>query len=217
MSKIIVALDGVSEDRALDLAKSLSGNVWGFKVNDLIVEYGVSIVKKLKAYGNVFADPKLHDIPNTVANSVKRFAEVGADLITVHASAGRAALKAAADSRGNSSVLAITALTSLSEHDTKEIYTLSPQAVVEKFARLASESGLQGVVCSPQELKFLSNYLLLKVTPGVRLQKTQDDQTRVATPKEAIDAGASLLVIGRPITESKDPLETVKEINKQVL
>lgn len=218
MSKIIVALDGITEAKALELAKSLSGHVWGFKVNDLLVEYGVSVVKKLKEYGNVFADPKIHDIPNTVANSVKRFAEVGADLITVHASAGREALKAAGKNSGNSKILAITALTSLTEQDTKEIYNLSPQAVVEKFAALAVECGLHGVVCSPQELRFISTYSsLLKVTPGVRPQAVKDDQSRVATPQKAIADGASFLVIGRPITESEDPLVTVKEINSQIL
>ena len=224
MSKIIVALDGISESVALEFAQLLSGEVWGFKVNDLLVQHGVEIIKKLKPYGKVFADPKVHDIPKTIANSVKHFAEAGADLITVHGSAGREGLKAAAKNRGHSSILAITALTSLTERDTDEIYGLSPQAVVEKFARIAVECDLQGVVCSPQELQYLSSYSsLIKVTPGVRPSDysssgygVKDDQSRVATPESAVSQGASLLVIGRPIMESSHPLEKVRHINESI-
>lgn len=219
MSKIIVALDGMSADTALEFAHLLSGEVWGFKVNDLLVEHGVEIIKKLKPYGKVFADPKVHDIPKTIANSVKRFAEAGADLITVHGSAGREGLKAAVKNRGQSEILAITALTSLSERDTEELYGLSPQAVVEKFARIAFESDVQGVVCSPQELQYLTSYTsLIKVTPGVRPSDygVKDDQNRVASPDTAVKQGASLLVIGRPIIESSHPLEEVRHINESI-
>src|SRR3954468_7479737 len=113
MNEIIVALDNMEQQAALELARSLSGKVWGFKVNDLLLEYGCSIVNSLKRHGNVFADPKLHDTPNTVRNSVKRLAFAGADLITCHIAGGVKMLQAAVDEAGKAKIIGVTMLTSL--------------------------------------------------------------------------------------------------------
>jgi len=217
-SKIIVALDALDRTQAIKLAQSLSGHVWGFKVNDMLVEFGVSIIEELKPYGSVFADPKLHDIPNTVANSVKRFVNVGADLITIHASSGSEAIKAAVKNRGDAKILCITALTSLDIADIESIFgaDTSMREIVSRLAKLANDNGAQGVVCSAHELEHVRSIPFLKVTPGIRLGKADDDQKRVANPSTAIVNGSSYLVVGRPITQADDPLRVVKEINSRV-
>ena len=115
--RVIVALDGMSESDAMALAERLSGSVWGFKVNDLLLHCGVPIVEKLKAYGGVFADPKLHDIPNTVKNGVSRLVSAGADILTIHASGGTAMIQAAMAARGSASgsASALTGIVNASE------------------------------------------------------------------------------------------------------
>jgi len=222
-SKVIVALDQISKKDALNLATALKGHVWGFKVNDLLIAEGTAIIENLKAFGNVFADSKLHDIPNTVANSVKRLSDSGADLITVHASGGIKMLEAAATNSSSSKILAVTALTSLSETDTKTVYGKQPSDLVIAFAKLAHSAGVPGIVCSPLELELLNSNAelkqLLKVTPGIRPSSYDkaDDQTRVATPLGAINAGADLLVIGRPITQFKDsPQQAIDLLNSEL-
>lgn len=198
MKNIIIALDGISQDKALKIAQKLKGKVWGFKVNDLLFD-DVTIIKKLKKFGNVFADAKLYDIPNTVKNSVKNLSKYGADIITVHASGGRDMMKAANLVRGKSKIIGVTVLTSEAGN---------VKDAVLKLVKDIEFAGLAGLVCSAHELKFLSNKKLLKIVPGIRptWYKRHDDQKRTATPKIALDAGADFLVIGRPITKSKNPV-----------
>lgn len=221
-NNVIVALDGMSRSEALALAKELSGHVWGFKVNDLLLDCGVEIISELSALGGVFADPKLHDIPNTVKNSVAKIAAAGADLITVHGSAGPDALQAAVSACGNSKILAITVLTSHSAETAKAVFRTSIEEAVLAFAKSAAESGVHGVVCSPKELGLLSEFepakKLLKVTPGVRPEWYQkaDDQSRVMTPKEAVSLGADYLVIGRPIAADAEPVKAADRINEEL-
>ena len=220
--KIIVALDKMEEAAALDLARKLKGKVWGFKVNDLLIKAGVRIVTELKAYGNVFADPKLYDIPNTVSNAVSVLSAAGADFITVHASGGREMLEAAVEKSGPAKILAVTILTSMELATVERSYRRPTEDAVKNFAALARESGVPGIVCSPQDLILFSGDALsdpplrplLKVTPGVRPSwyGAQDDQVRVLTPKEAVSLGASHIVIGRPITSAADPLQAVQKI-----
>lgn len=220
--RVIVALDNLDESSALELAATLSGTVWGFKVNDLLLQCGVSILEKLRAHGGVFADAKVHEIPNTTRNSVKRLASAGASIITVHASGGGAMLAAAKEAAGDTMVCAVTVLTSLSDADTRSIYSSTSQEAVIKFASIASQSGIDGVICSPQELIALNEDKrckeLIKVCPGVRPDwyATPDDQSRVATPAAAIKDGASLLVVGRPIVSAKDPLAAAKRIEDEI-
>jgi len=219
-SKVIVALDKLSAEKALELSSNLAGLVWGVKVNDLLLSEGVSIISKLKAHTRVFADPKLYDIPNTVSNSVEAIADAGADLITVHASGGKAMMEAALKKKGHSNILAVTALTSLSDEECEATYGELSKNLFSKLAKLAVEAGIDGLVSSPEELEIKpsTNKDLLRVTPGIRPSwyNVNDDQKRINTPKEAISRGASLLVIGRPITEADEPIEAVKKINQEL-
>ncbi len=218
---LIIALDKITVDRALEIAEQLSGKVWGFKVNDLLVKEGPSIIKKLKPYGRVFADPKLHDIPNTVANSVSVLESAGADLITVHSSGGPSMLEAAAKSCGQSKILAVTVLTSLSPKECQSVYLKKPALLVPDFVKLAKDSGVAGVVCSPKEIESVRSLVpedFIVLTPGIRpawYQKT-DDQSRTSTPSVALEAGSNLLVIGRPVCEDNNPLAAVKKIEKEL-
>lgn len=224
--KIIVALDGLGKTKSLELANQLKGMVWGFKVNDLLVECDLEIIRELKPYGNVFADPKLHDIPNTVGNSIKKLADAGASLITVHASGGKDMLEEAVRCAPFAHILAVTVLTSLRDQDITSIYGKSAQDTVLLLTAIAAEAQCHGVVCSPQELRLLSAQPILKrllrVTPGIRPRwyqpgaQKKDDQSRTATPKEAIDDGADFLVIGRPITSHINPLTAVEQILREL-
>lgn len=189
------------------MAKILKGRVWGFKVNDLLFEDG-RIIAKLKKFGNVFADAKLHDIPNTVGNSVARLSRAGADMITVHGSGGIEMMKAAKQSAGESKILAVTILTSAG----------TDQRKATKIARDAILAGLDGVVCSGSDLlsieRVSGSKALIKVVPGIRPNwyKKKDDQKRTVTPKEALKLGADHLVIGRPILNAKDPIRALSDI-----
>ena len=223
-SPVIVALDGMNQERALQLAEELRGEVWGFKVNDLLLDCGVEIIRRLSKFGHVFADPKLNDIPNTVSNSVRKLVAAGADLITVHGSAGEVALKKAKEAAGDSKILAITVLTSFAPSAAEYVFGKNVDAAVTHFAGIAAQSGVDGVVCSPKELTLLSKEpalrALLKVTPGVRpawYESAGDDQSRTLTPREAMQAGAGLLVIGRPITGAENPLEAARRVNQELL
>lgn len=206
--KVIVALDGITQEKALKIAKSLSGLVWGFKINDLLYE-NISIIRKLKKYGNVFADAKFHDIPNTVANSVRKLSDQGVDIITVHASGGIEMMKAAKKNSGKSKIIAVTVLTSSKLNFPTEVLRLTKKTI---------EAGLYGIVCSGHELKSIVRIEgikgHLKIVPGIRPSwyKEKDDQVRKMTPDEAIRLGADYLVIGRPLTKSKNILKTLQNI-----
>ena len=210
---IAVALDGMPEGAAIALARRLADAVWGFKVNDLLLRAGTDLIPRLRHYGRVFCDPKLHDIPNTVAHDVRALAAAGADLITVHCSGGEAMLQAAMEAaEGATRIIGVTVLTSLDAGQVAAVYGASTDETVGRLARLALHARLDGVVCSPRELPLLAQVDpaggLLRVTPGVRPtdHDTQDDQRRIATPQATMDGGSDLLVIGRPITGANDPV-----------
>lgn len=223
-SRIIIPLDGKTEEDALELAEKLKGHVWGFKVNDLLLDCGADIIRELMQYGNVMADPKLYDIPNTVANSAKKIASTGANLCTVHASGGIAMMKAARDSAGalGTSILGVTILTSFDEENAHLIYGAPIKAKVLEMARMARSARVSGIVCSPLELAFLKDQPgidgLIKVVPGIRpdWHQKDDDQKRKATPADAIRDSARFLVIGRPITGADDPVEAAERTNEEV-
>lgn len=233
-SRIIVALDGMEARRGLELARELRGHVWGVKVNDLLDGKSSSahIVEQLVALPDVrvFADIKAHDIPNTVRNRVERYAEYGADLITVHASGYIPMMRAAIEAFERKKrpealgILAVTVLTSLDGFACSRVYGKdAPQKVLE-LTEDALEAGVHGIVCSPKEIDVvrrvaqkLNRPKLSIVTPGVRIAGADThDQERVATPGEAVKSGASFLVIGRDITNSKDPVGAAKLINTEV-
>ncbi len=225
--RLMVALD-CPGDEALDMARSLSGHVRWLKVGmTLFYERGPDVVKRLSGEGfDVFLDLKLHDIPHQVQGAASRVAALGAKMLTVHAAGGAEMLKAAlAGSREGAeqvgvsppAVIAVTVLTSLSEADLSAVGLTSPAAVlVERLATLARDAGLAGVVCSPHEAAVVRGALggsALVVTPGVRPAGfDSQDQSRVATPASAIRAGASHIVVGRPITGARTPVDVVHRI-----
>jgi orotidine-5'-phosphate decarboxylase len=214
-SPVIVALDYESEVKALELVARLGTRADFYKVGlQLLVEAGPAVLKKLTAMDKrVFLDLKLHEIPNSVAGGVAAAGKLGASFVTVHASAGSAALKAAVDAAKpypQLRVLALTVITSLTDEQLPEIgLAPSVQAQVERLARLSASCGCHGVVASANEAAFLKAVLpagSLIVTPGIQLPSTNaNDQSRTATPQFAARAGSSHIVVGRAITGAKDP------------
>jgi orotidine-5'-phosphate decarboxylase len=224
---IFVALDTPSLDAATSLAAHVAPYVGGLKLGlEFVSANGPEGVRTMVKSGlPVFLDVKLHDIPNTVAGAMKALAPLGASLINVHASGGgammRAAVEAASSVHPKPMLLAVTVLTSLDAADLAAMgVSGTPLEQVVRLARLTKESGVDGVVCSPQEIAAVRaaggpNFLI--VTPGVRpAGGSLDDQRRVMTPKQALEAGADLLVIGRPITSAADPAEAAKSILAQL-
>ncbi|MDO9556852.1 MAG: orotidine-5'-phosphate decarboxylase [Coriobacteriia bacterium] len=225
---IIVALDLPDGEAALEVARSLKGHVTWVKVGmTLFYAAGPGIVRELRALGfKVFVDLKLHDIPHQVEGACRMLVRQGADLFTVHAAGGRAMLEAAVSATAKAAekfrvpcpqIVAVTVLTSLDDAALAEIGCERTSAEqVRALAMLAAETGVDGVVCSPQEAAEMRALLgpdALVVTPGVRpVWAEAGDQARVATPAEALEAGASHLVIGRPITGAKNPAAAVKRI-----
>jgi len=214
--RLIVALDYPTAAAALSLVDRLESRCLWFKVGlELYLATGPSIVETLRARGfNVFVDLKLHDIPNTVAGAVRTLSNVGASLLTIHAAGGRPMLLAAAEAVARTpdgpKLLAVTVLTSMDAQQLSEIgVSATPSAQVLRLARLANAAGIEGMVCSSQEVAQLRSDLGpqgLLVVPGIRpAGSPADDQRRIATPATALADGASLLVVGRPITQSPDP------------
>ena len=225
---IIVALDVASADKALTLAREVAPLVGAFKVGkELFVSAGPEFVRQLRATGaSVFLDLKFHDIPNTVAKAVAAATRLDVQMLTIHTSGGsemmRAAEKAAQDTarelgRPAPLVLGVTVLTSMDSAALGELGGEADVAAqVERLARLAAASGLRGLVCSPLELVALRKFLppaMQLVTPGIRTgAEKADDQKRTLSPREAMAAGASWRVIGRPIYAATKPAEAAAAI-----
>jgi orotidine-5'-phosphate decarboxylase len=217
VSPLIVALDVPTQAEAVDLARMLQPHVGGFKVGlELLMGEGPAAVSRVIELGSpVFVDAKLHDIPNTVARAARRLGEIGARWVTVHASGGeemvRVATEALAESsEGRAGALAVTVLTSLDQHG---LATTGVERIlgdqVAAMAELGARAGAEGVVCAVTEAPLVkeSGLDLTIVTPGIRPAGAESsDQRRVATPGAAIEAGADLLVVGRPITAAPDPV-----------
>ncbi len=213
--QVIVALDFASESEAIDLVTQLGAAASSYKVGlQLLTAAGPSIVQWLVVQGKkVFLDLKLHEIPNSVAGAVAAAGSLGVSMVTVHASAGSAALRAAVEAARpfpHLQVLALTVITSMGEQDLVEIGVHgSVLQQVERLALLAAAAGCHGVVASAQEAKRLRRVLpagMLIVTPGTQLTgEARSNQTRTATPAEAIEAGATHIVIGRSIARAANP------------
>ena len=227
-AKIIVALDVDTLDKAKELVEILHPHVWCFKIGlELLTAQGgprvISLIHSLG--GEVFYDGKFDDIPQTIAGAAKALAKFEIKMFNVHASAGIAAMMAAVENKAMSLVLAVTVLTSLEENNAHLIFGAPSKAKVIQLARDAKLAGCDGIICSPQELEILGKQKelkgLMKITPGVRpLWANVGDQNRVMTPAEAIKAGATALVIGRPITDPPEeigtPLNAILKILEEI-
>ena len=225
--RIVVALDFPSAAPALELVRRLDPRLCRVKVGkELFTRFGPQFVSKLTARGfDVFLDLKFHDIPNTVAAACAAAADLGVWMINVHASGGRRMMEAARRQLDHSAhrplLVAVTILTSLGPADIAEVgFQGNPADNVVRLARLARESGTDGVVCSPQEASLVrsdAGAQFLLVTPGIRPGPAKrDDQHRITTPAEALRAGADFLVIGRPITQAPDPIQALADIQREI-
>ena len=229
---IIVALDVPTGEAALKLAAQLAPVAGGFKVgSELFTSAGPDIVHRIRERGGrVFLDLKFHDIPNTVAKAVASATRLDVQLLTIHTSGGiemmRAAEKSAQDTAKSLGwqpplVLGVTVLTSSNRHTLAEMGCgATVAAQVERLAKLAMKAGLRGLVCSPLEVVALRKILPAQVqlvTPGIRAgAEKADDQKRTLSPKEAIDAGANWLVIGRPISAAENPRAAAEKILEDI-
>jgi orotidine-5'-phosphate decarboxylase len=228
-----VALDVPDAAVALALARRLTPELCRLKVGkELFTAAGPAVVETLVRSGfSVFLDLKFHDIPNTVGQACRSAAALGVWMLDVHALGGRAMLAAAREAVGSSPerprIIAVTLLTSLAADDLREVgIDDAPGRAVSRLAQLAQTTGLDGVVCSALEASSLHSQCgpdFLLVVPGIRpgseiggRDRQADDQKRIATPRAALSAGASYLVIGRPITRAPDPLAALRRIHEEI-
>lgn len=225
--RTILALDYQDPQAALRLVSELDPLLCRLKVGkELFTRSGPQFVEKLIKQGyELFLDLKFHDIPQTVARAVEAAADLGVWMVNVHASGGRHMMESAADvlakRRDAPLLIAVTVLTSLDRYDLNEIgVARAPGDWVVTLARLAQDCGVQGVVCSAQDLPVLRTEMdsaFLRVTPGIRLSGDDPhDQKRVLEPAAAILAGSHYLVVGRSVTTASNPMEKLREINEQI-
>lgn len=225
--RLIVALDVPDRARALELVERLDGAVRWFKVGlELYLSEGRAMVEELRARGfNVFLDLKLHDIPNTVAGAVRSVSSSGASLLTLHAAGGPAMLSAAREAATSLSapprLLAVTVLTSMDAAQLAATgISVEPAEQVLRLATMAVGAGMDGLVCSPNEVALIRSspaVNALLVVPGIRpADSATDDQSRIATPGDAVRMGADMLVVGRPITRASDPAVAARKILEEL-
>ena len=218
MSKtIIVAVDETQLGNFQSVVDSLDSDLCMIKVGSVSFNaLGHQAISYASNKGfKIFLDLKLHDIPNTVKKSIKGLVSLPIDMMTIHTSGGLEMMKAAKNAVDGTDIkiFGVTALTSLSDEDTSLIFKRTAAEHVNTMLDLAEQAGIDGVVCSPHELSLVTKReSLLSITPGIRLKDSNDDQSRVMTPKDAINLGANFLVIGRPITEAENIKEALLEI-----
>ncbi len=218
---IIVAIDEINFNEASMIIDNLDPKKCMVKIGSVAFN---SIGHKIVYYAaekgfEIFLDLKLHDIPNTVKKSIQGLVLLPISMLTIHTSGGKDMMLAAMEavSGSNIKVFGVTALTSLNDEDAINIYKRSSYDQVNAMLDIAESAGIDGVVCSPHELKLVSlRKSLLSITPGIRVLDSNDDQKRVMTPRDAIDSGANFLVIGRPITLSSNIKKSLNEIYKSI-
>lgn len=227
--RIIVALDFPTVELAYQLVRQLNPTLCRLKVaNTLFTQAGPQFVEDLMAQGfEVFLDLKYHDIPQQVAGACRAAAELGVWMVNVHVQGGRAMLEAAVEaihqfSHPRPLLIGVTVLTSLQDEDLIPLgVNLSIDTLVPRMALMAKQAGLDGVVCSSQEAQILRekiDHSFVLVTPGIRLPDDDvQDQKRILTPRAAIQAGATYLVVGRPITQARHPLEVLEKIQSEII
>ncbi|EAA1750358.1 orotidine-5'-phosphate decarboxylase [Salmonella enterica] len=224
-SPVVVALDYHERDKALAFVDKIDPRDCRLKVGkEMFTLFGPQLVRDLQQRGfDVFLDLKFHDIPNTTARAVAAAADLGVWMVNVHASGGARMMAAARDAlapfgKDAPLLIAVTVLTSMETSDLRDLgVTLSPAEHAERLARLTQQCGLDGVVCSAQEavrFKQVFGVAFKLVTPGIRPAGSEaGDQRRIMTPEQALSAGVDYMVIGRPVTQSVDPAQTLKDIN----
>jgi orotidine-5'-phosphate decarboxylase len=224
--KVILALDTPSPKDAWHFLEIVGKEIKYVKVGHRLYFLGGSefVSDLVKTGYNVFLDLKFHDIPNTVAMALQPLMDAGLWSLTLHAAGGRAMLEAAVKekerSRARTRLFGVTILTSHSDESWKEVNPGSFfEDTITARAILCEKTGLDGLVCSPSDLNIIDSQVssnFLKIVPGIRLERSLDDQMRALTPGEAVRAGASYLVIGRPLLKAEDPLRVLKEIKSQL-
>ena len=225
ISPIIIALDLDYED-SLDFAKKIDPEHCRLKVgSQLFTQKGPQIIEELSMLGfDIFLDLKFHDIPNTVASAVEVAAEMGVWMLNVHTSGGSKMMEAAWQAANKSAnpplVIGVTILTSLNQVDMNELGVKDISNQINDLASLAHKSSLDGIVCSAGDVRNIKSLLgedFLTITPGIRpISAPKDDQSRISSAKQAIEDGSDYLVIGRPITQSSDPLKSLEIFLKEI-
>ncbi len=223
--KVIVALDSDNINKTRKIVRDLKSEAFAFKIGyEFFFNHGIkgyNIIKNITP--NIFLDLKLHDIPNTVEKGINALSKLKPILTTIHISGGDEMMASSLINKKSMKILGVSVLTSLDIKQTKKYYNEENiDLLVKKFVKQAKRLKLDGVVCSPKEIKFIRKEVgkdFIIVTPGIRINnidKKNDDQKRVLTPFEAIELGANYLVIGRPIIKSKNPLNTLIQINNSL-
>jgi len=230
--RLFVALDTPDRVRAAELARRLRGHVGGFKVGlELFSAHGPELAIEIARSAPLFLDLKFHDIPNTVAGAVAVATRLGARFLTLHATGGVEMLRRAVEAADSAArdgaqprptLLAVTVLTSHSPADLEAVGLAGPpRSAVHRLARLAAEAGVDGLVCSAEEVETVRSVFGpgILVVPGIRpigASVSRDDQARTATPARAIELGADRLVVGRPITRADDPVAAARAITDEI-
>ena len=221
--KIIVAIDTYDYRKAIDLLDQLNPELCKVKIGSVVFNaLGKDFLRLVDQRGfKIFLDLKLHDIPNTVHETILGFADCNIELLTIHLSGGPKMITAAmaAAKITKTKIIGVSILTSLNDDDTSTLFQSTTREQVARLFKLANETVIDGIVCSPLELDLAVNILspeMLKITPGIRDIEVSDDQSRTMTANEAIKHGASYLVIGRPISQASNISEALKYFNQSI-
>jgi len=211
--RLIVALDFKNFDEMSEFVAKLDPNSCIVKVGlQLFIAEGEKVLEFLSLKGfEIFLDLKLHDIPNTVHKAVQKIAEYNVSMTTIHLQGGAEMIAAANQAKSNTKILGVSLLTSLDERDVKMLYNNNFIEQFNNLIEVAQNSEIDGIVCSSKELTLLFDSDLMKVVPGIRNHSFSDDQKRVMTSKEAYELGANYIVVGRPITQSKNIDKAIRE------
>ena len=211
--RLIIALDFKNIDEVSNFISKLDPQKCIVKVGlQLFISEGPKVLDFLSQRGfEIFLDLKLHDIPNTVRKAVEEISQYNVKLTTIHLQGGRDMIQAANQVKGDTKILGVSLLTSLDDSDTRELYNNDFEQQFNNLINLATETKVDGIVCSSQELELITDPSLIKVVPGIRNQESSDDQKRVMTSSEAYSNGADYIVVGRPITQAKYIEEAVKD------
>ena len=221
--RIIVAIDTFDLYRANAILDQLDPDLCMVKIGSVVFNaLGKSFLKHVSSQGfKIFLDLKLHDIPNTAHETILGFKDCEIDMLTVHLSGGEEMLNKAmlAGKSINAQVIGVSILTSLKEEDSIALFNNKLEDQISNLFKIAFKANIDGIVCSPHELEIANKILgshLIKITPGIRDIKVEDDQARTMSAKEAIEKGSTFLVIGRPITEAEDISQALQNFNNSI-